>query len=170
MMKKTTLIWSFLLSFTFSSTAQWEWVNPRPSGYLASTIIFTDTLSGFILSGNGDLVNTTDQGGNWSVKKNFPNGVILDLKDSTGIIAGNGGTIYVSRDNGNNWLQKNSGTFDNFFAADIVSRDTIFVAARSGKIYRTDNGGDTWLPFYCGIQISSIEFINSKVGLQQSSR
>ncbi|TWV93307.1 WD40/YVTN/BNR-like repeat-containing protein [Chitinophaga pinensis] len=48
--------------------------------------------------------------------------------------------------------------------ADIVSRDTMFMANDNGNIYRSDDRGVTWHSFNCGVRISSIEFINSKIG------
>jgi photosystem II stability/assembly factor-like uncharacterized protein len=48
--------------------------------------------------------------------------------------------------------------------ADIVNRDTIFMASANGKIFRSDDRGNSWKTFNCGISIASIEFINSKVG------
>jgi photosystem II stability/assembly factor-like uncharacterized protein len=154
----------FLLFFYTSSSAQWEWLNPKPSGYGCSKVIFTDSLKGFIHNSNGDLMVTTNQGGNWHVQKNFPLTVTMDMKDSTGVICGYAGTIYISRDNGNTWVKKNTGISDYFLMADVVSRDTLFLANNNGKIYRSDDGGSSWKTFNCGIQISSIEFINSKVG------
>jgi photosystem II stability/assembly factor-like uncharacterized protein len=154
----------FLLFFYTSSSAQWEWLNPKPSGYGCSKVIFTDSLKGFIHNSNGDLMVTTNQGGNWHVQKNFPLTVTMDMKDSTGVICGYAGTIYISRDNGNTWVKENTGISDYFLMADVVSRDTLFLANNNGKIYRSDDGGSSWKTFNCGIQISSIEFINSKVG------
>jgi len=154
----------FLIFCYTSSSAQWQWVNPQPSGYGCSKIIFTDSLKGFIHNGNGDLMVTTNQGGNWQVQNNFPFTVTMDMKDSTGVICGYSGAVYISRDNGNTWVKKNTGISDYFLMADVVSKDTLFLANNNGKIYRSDDGGNSWQTFNCGIQISSIEFINSKVG------
>jgi photosystem II stability/assembly factor-like uncharacterized protein len=88
----------------------------------------------------------------------------MDLKDSTAVIAGYSGAFYISHDSGNTWQAKNSGTSDYFQFVDVVSSDTIFLANTTGKILRTYNGGDSWQSLTCDQQISSIEFINSKVG------
>ena len=143
---------------------QLEWLNPKPSGYWCNKVIFTDAQNGFVFNSNGDLFNTSDQGDHWNLQQNFPSAVIMDMKDSTGVIAGYGGTVYISSDNGKNWTRKNTGYADYFSMADIVSRDTIFLASTTGKIIRSDDGGSTWKSFNCGIQIKSVEFINSKLG------
>jgi photosystem II stability/assembly factor-like uncharacterized protein len=88
----------------------------------------------------------------------------MDLKDSTGLIAGYGGMFHISRDSGSTWQSKSLGTSDYIQFVDIVSSDTFFLASPNGKVFRTYNGGNTWVTLNCGRQISSIEFINSKVG------
>jgi len=161
--RKITLL-LIVLGFFFTAHSQWEWLNPKPSGYACSRIFFADAQKGFVLSANGDLNTTINQGLSWEFKRNFPNALSMDFKDSTAAISGFGGTFYISKDSGNTWQLKNVGTFDYFSFVDVVSSDTIFLATTNGKIMRTYNGGNSWQSLSCGIQISSIEFINSKVG------
>lgn len=161
--KQLTLL-LFTLACFFTAHSQWEWLNPRPSGHTNAKIFFTNAQKGLILNGNGDLNTTANQGISWEFKRNFPNAVSMDLKDSTAAICGYSGTFYTSKDSGNTWQLKNVGTTDYFSFVDVVSSDTIFLATTNGKIMRTYNGGSNWQSFNCGIQISSIEFINSKVG------
>lgn len=161
--KLTVFIVAFCL-FSYAASGQMEWLNPKPSGYWCNKVIFTSAQNGFIFNSNGDLLNSSDQGDHWNLQQNFPSAVIMDIKDSTGVISGYAGTVYVSRNNGKDWARKNTGYADNFTMADIVSRDTIFLASTTGKIVRSDDGGNTWKPFNCGIQIKSVEFINSKLG------
>lgn len=150
--------------FSYIALGQAEWLNPKPSGYWCNKVIFTDAQNGFIFNSNGELFITSDQGDHWALQQKFPSAVILDMKDTTGVIAGYGGTVYVSRNNGKDWTKKYTGYSDYFSMADIVSRDTIFLASTTGKIIRSDDGGNTWKSFNCGIQIKSVEFINSKLG------
>src|SRR5688572_9736635 len=164
MNKKFTVLLAIVLSFSSYALAQWEWVNPKPSGYTGSKVFFTDSLNGLIFYSNGDLVTTNDQGITWNFKQNFSGTLTMDIKDSTGVICGYNGLVYLSTDNGNSWQWKNAGIADNLFYLDIVSRDTIFMASSTGRIYRSDDRGNCWKTFYVGAQISSIEFINSKVG------
>src|SRR5205814_7290672 len=84
----------------------WQWLNPQPSGSTNRNVFFTDTQHGFILNDNGDLMRTSDQGGHWEITDHFPNNAvntpIMNIADSTGVIAFNG-ALYVSSDNGNTW-------------------------------------------------------------------
>jgi photosystem II stability/assembly factor-like uncharacterized protein len=164
MLKKTLLVSLLLIFFVSDLCAQWEWLNPKPSGYSCSKIHFIDTLNGFVMNANGDLFATNDQGANWKLKKNFPNALTLSMKDSVAVVTGYLGTFYISRDYGNTWTKKSTGVTDYFFAVDVVGGDTVFIATTNGKILSTTDGGNTWQTFNCGIQINSIEFINSMVG------
>ena len=139
----------FLLSFFFFSvtaTAQWEWLNPRPSGFHNLKILFTDHQNGFILNMNNDLLKTTNTGKSWEHLTHFPEGSdAIDIKDSTGVVSGNFGMIYLSSDNGNSWDPLNT-SIDNYFQfVNVVSRDTFFITGGDqngyGKIYRTNIRG-----------------------------
>ena len=142
--------------------AQWEILNPKPAGFTCNKIIFTDAQNGFILNSNGDLIKTTDQGAHWNVVQNFPSTMTMDLKYSTGLIVGNG-VLYISSDNGNTWQRKNTW-FSGVQFVDIVSSDTLFLASSTGTVYRSDDRGNTWNFYAVGTYLSSIEFVNSKVG------
>lgn len=159
-----TIVIALLLLLPAVSIAQWQWLNPKPSAYGGLNVIFTDAVTGFILQADGSLVKTVDQGVHWEVNQRFSGVLTMDIHDSTGVLAGYGGTVYISSDIGNTWERKNTGNGDVYAMADIVSRDTLFLANENGNIYRSDDRGATWQSFYCGIRISSIEFINSKVG------
>jgi photosystem II stability/assembly factor-like uncharacterized protein len=88
-------------------------------------ILFLLTVKQVIyLTPNGDLYRTIDLGSSWQFVNNFPNARCMDIKDSTGVIAGILGTLYVSSDNGNSWQQMNTDSDDLFERINIVSRDT----------------------------------------------
>jgi photosystem II stability/assembly factor-like uncharacterized protein len=161
---KFVLLPVIFLCFVSTAISQWQWLNPKPAGYTNSKVIFIDSLKGFILNSNGDLLKTTDQGTNWSLVQNFPNATTMDMVGSTGVICGYSGTLYITKDNATTWQKINTGITEYYFRADIINKDTMFLSNSSGKIYRSDDGGNTWTTLNSGIQISSMEFINSKVG------
>src|SRR5580698_4257063 len=104
MEKKFFLLWFQLFCVALANGQnQWEWLNPRPSGYSYVKLVFTDRLTGSILNGNGDLIKTADQGNSWHNVGNFPRATSMDIRDSTGIIASITGGVYLSSDNGNTW-------------------------------------------------------------------
>lgn len=173
---KPIILFCFYILYCINATAQWQWLNPKPSGYNNAKIIFTDHNSGYILNGNGDLYKTTNTGDSWSVVGNYPSVNCLDIKDSTGVMAGYNGALYLSTDNGNNWQLINSGIPDVFETVNIVSRDTIFLSngysygMGYGNIYKTTDRGKTWTSLHCNIPIHSIAFVDSKTGFVGSTQ
>jgi len=154
----------YLLSY-----AQWQWSNPQPSGYINYNITFTGTNDGFILNSNGDLIHTTDGGSRWKIQQHFPNTTMMELLDSTGIIAGYNGTIFISPDNGSTWnnvLFPYSGSLNQ---VNIVSRDSLFMLRTSSTTGATElclstNRGTTWKITGSRLYIRSFQFLNATTG------
>ena len=168
--KIALFICCYLITGTHAN-AQWQWLNPRPSGYGINKIVFTNHATGYILNSNGDLYKTTNTGISWQQTGTFPKALCMDIKDSTGVIAGFQGTVYISSDNGDSWQEIKTGIVDGFETVNIVSRDTFFLSnsynnsyGNSGNIYETTDRGKTWINLTCGTSIHSITFVNSKTG------
>ena len=147
---------------------QWQWLNPRPSGYSCLKVVFTDHVTGFILNSNGDLIRTSDQGNSWTIAGNFPRATCMDVKDSTGVIASITGRVYVSSDNGTSWQAVRTDTVDAFQFVNIVSRDSFFISTPNGIIYSTGDRGKSWVANTCNARLSCLSFINSKIGFAGS--
>ena len=96
----------FLKSSSRQFSSQWQWLNPKPAGHNNLKICLFGANDGFILNYNGDLIRTKDRGNTWAIQQNFPLARTMDLKDSTGIIAGFSNSIYISTDNGTSWQKK----------------------------------------------------------------
>ncbi len=164
-MRKIILFFLIVLCCNCNSFAQWQWLNPTPSGYVNTKLAFINNDSGFLFNQGGDLFKTADRGTNWQLVQNFPNANVMDLAFSTGIIAGLNNTIYISSDNGQTWEFKNPVWLGNIKKAEIISRDTIFIMTDSSKLYKTNNKGNTWNPLnFPNVPIRSIDFVNSKLG------
>lgn len=154
-----------------TSFCQWKWLNPQPSGYSNNKIVFTSADTGYLLNANGDLFKTSNTGNKWTLSRKFPSASGMDMAYGTGVICGYN-ALYVSADNGNSWQKRDSvesgSSFFQFYKADIVSRDTIFIINPNSSfaaIYRSDNRGQTWqktgTPPY---GILSIDFVSSSLG------
>lgn len=169
-MRKNLLVLLGFLFCYFSSSAQWQWLNPTPSGYINTKLTFISKDTGFLFNYAGDLFKTTNQSASWQIVQNFPPGSAMDIAHSTGVIAGWNNTLYISTDNGLNWTFKNPGIAANFTRIDIISRDTILlVDTDRGKIFKSTNRGDTWQPLGTpNTNIRSVDFINSNLGFVAS--
>lgn len=164
-MKKIPGILSFLLaSFAGFGQSGWQWLNPQPSGFNNVKVKFTDRQNGFILNSNGDLLRTGDQGGQWQQTDHFPNALIMDIAHTTGVIAGNNGTAYLSHDNGASWSAVNIGTTDALTLVSIVSRDTLYLGSGNGDLFETMDGGQSWVALSCKQPIKCIWFVDSRTG------
>lgn len=173
MRKQFILVLIFLFFYQLSYT-QWQWSNPQPSGYINNKITFTSSSDGFIFNNNGDLINTTDGGNSWKIQQNFPNTSMMELLDSTGIIAGYNGTIFISPDNGSTWNNVLFPYTGSINQVDIVSRDSIFMLRTSSitgatELCQSTNRGTTWKITNSRLYIRSFQFLNSKIGYAASN-
>lgn len=171
LLPKVALLFSILTVFTLNVQAQWQWLNPKPSGYADTRIVFPSHDTGYILNANGDLFKTSNRGDSWEPFTHFAESPLcMDIQHSTGVIGCSGGMLYLSGDNGNNWQLVNTGINDNFETINIVSQDTFFLscgydyAHGYGNIYETTDRGKTWITLHCDIPIHSIVFPDSKTG------
>src|SRR5579863_776697 len=133
----TLLTCQLLLTGLCIGQNNWQWLNPRPTGYSCLNVVFTDHQRGYILNSNGDLISTSDQGNSWKITGHFPGAVSMAIQDSTGVIATYGGGLYATFDNGNSWGAINVDTTDQFAFVNVVSRDSFFVSTTAGRIYAT---------------------------------
>lgn len=164
MIKQIFIILFIYFFILIDLNAQWNWVNPKPENYSASKIIFTDDTTGFIFNAGGSLIKTIDRGINWKLVKRFGSMYLLDIHDSTAVVAGNTGVIYVSHNNCNSWQLIIAG-IGAITGIDIVSRDTIFLTSNTA-LYKSFDRGITWqiIPVPSGTTIQSFEFVDSKLG------
>lgn len=89
--------------------------------------------------------------------------------NATSAFAGGGvGAFFKTNDKGLNWVEK-SIKYEQGDIWDIAFKDSlnIWVATDAGRIYHTQNGGDTWQLQYVdgnGNAIRSISFLNDTIG------
>lgn len=129
---------------------------------------------------NDDVYTSDDGGANWrsvGVRQNFPLGyprgvlvqpgnpqtIFLTLGDTT---PGRTGTIMRSRDTGRTWenltlpVQPNTAMW--VINSQPFNPGTVLAGSRYGYLYRSDNGGDTWVKLWREVsEISSILWIPS---------
>ncbi|MFN7014541.1 MAG: FlgD immunoglobulin-like domain containing protein, partial [Bacteroidia bacterium] len=94
----------------------------------------------------GSYYKSTDGGTSW-ITLSAPSDVndIWVQSDGTVFIATNPSGIYMSTNQGNNWLEKNTGiSSKNFGIIRGSSNNNILVSSGNGAVYRTTNKGTSW--------------------------
>src|SRR5688500_16119935 len=165
-MRKFIFILTALFLLNHTIIAQFTWLNPKPSGFSNSKITFVNTDTGYLFNSNSELFKTYDGGITWAMQQRFPGAVAMDIKDSTGVISGYSGVVYISTDNGITWQQKSTGFGDNFLKIDIISRDTILlINPNPGTIFKSTNRGNSWqISGIANPNMIGVDFTQSNLG------
>ncbi len=165
-LKKFLATLLFFLMLGEFARAQFKWLNPKPSGYSNNKMIFINRDTGFLFNANSELLQTVDSGNTWTNQRRFPGAVVMDLKDSTGVIAGYNGVLNISADNGKTWEAKSTGSVDNYLKVDVISRDTIILFNPIlGRIFKTSNRGNTWQVTFTTLKnTTNVDFVSTNVG------
>jgi len=108
---------------------------------------FTSDNIGFVTATGGTILRTDDMGDTWYF---LNSGIITHLNsidfvdDSTGYAAGIAGKILKTEDKGITWVQQTcpNASYDNIAFID----DNLGFAHAGRSIYKTTNGGVTWIP------------------------
>jgi hypothetical protein len=128
-----------------NSGNSWTMVNNGlNSGYGVTTLVIKgDTI--FAGTDGGGISFSSNNGNNWT-STNFPDSIeVKDLAISGNKIfaAGDLG-VYLSTNDGSNWLKVNTGLPNDFYNAIIAKGDTIFVGSENNGVYMSSNYGSNW--------------------------
>ena len=147
----------FILAFTFTGGPPQGWYQQfLPSlsgGQVVSDIIFLDSLTGFIVTDNSTIndtssvLKTTNGGDNWQIVytaiDDFSTIAFTDM--NTGFICG--GDLYKSTNGGNSWFTINRPNQTKMEDMFVLNKDTFWVVdsdGLTGGVFRTTNGGVNW--------------------------
>ena len=142
-----------------------KWVKKSPPPYSITKIAINPVrASVFIYASSednrGTLYRSTNNGETWEEKLRAY--VITDIfiTPSGEIYLGAGRNIYYSNNNGDNWTNKsNENTGVNSIDCIVEGADgTLYAGMFYSGVYRSTNGGDTWLPpsNYTNVQINKL--------------
>jgi len=108
----------------------------------------------------GGLANTKVAAQNFWEQTNGPyGGTVLSfvINANAHIFAGtNGGGIFRSADNGENWIKVNTGLTNTFVSALAINSKRHIFAGTRGGVFRSTNNGDTWTPANTGLGIAEV--------------
>ena len=142
------------LLFTTNGGDMWDStiINKFENVNLFGDLCFVDSLTGFIATDKGSLLQTTDGGKTWFEKSTGINKYLYEINfiDKKNVwIGGMGGTIIRTTDGGENWMQITSPSTEDIVKIWFVDDKegyvtTITSSWGGGKIYYTSDGGNSW--------------------------
>ena len=90
----------------------------------------------------------------------------IEFIDNIGFCAGEKGELLKSRDSGQTWKAKISGTLDNITSIMFLDTNIGYFSTSTGYIHKTINGGNSWKSIKLQIgAIMGIDFLNNSIGL-----
>ncbi|MDT3695993.1 MAG: YCF48-related protein [Ignavibacterium sp.] len=162
------LLWTLSTKY-FDAIAQQGWISqtPKPQGSHLLSVCYRNENDIWTVGNNGVVLNSTDSGYNWNLstinpKCNFFR--IQFVNENFGIICGREreyepsalikeyGIILTTADAGISWTKK-------FKVSDLLQDAFFFdqmngwAAADSGKVFKTTDGGNSWIKYYCGANV-----------------
>ena len=166
------LITQLTIGLSYSQSG-WFWVNPYPTGNIINCVKFINKQTGYVATGGGSIMKTTNSGNNWIIQKadNEADFNSLCFVDSnTGYAAGTysnyysspAGFVYRTTNGGRYWGKIYSDTSFVINTIQFINKDVGF----ADSLMKTTNGGYNWfkLPVDTGFKISSYYFINENTG------
>lgn len=164
-MKKYFKLLTFILISSNNSFCQnqWEWLNPKPSGYTGVGIHFISRDTGFIIN-NKEILLTTDSGETWGAIKKISSANDINFMKPFGFIVGNRGSVLKTSNNGMDWNMINIGTTQDLNTINIISIDTIIITSEN-KLFKSYDGGNLWQSINIPNNIVKKSFfVNSSTG------
>jgi photosystem II stability/assembly factor-like uncharacterized protein len=136
-------------------------------------IQFINESEGYALGEEGKIIKSMDGGVNWELNHTHPGTELTSIHfiDTTnGWACGSGNTILKFDDNAENkWVSvRNENEWDGSVWNDIyfLDKDLGWVVGLDGSIYRTEDGGNTWLNESTGLfnDLNAIYMVNNNTG------
>lgn len=155
LLKNTHLLLAAMLILPSLLIAQqtegWEKLAPTPPPVTLNDIYMFDENKMVAVGDEGNLLSTSDGGTTWDFQENvLGNTNILRAVDffneNNGIAIGNAGTsrpLYTT-DGGETWNRANSSLGAGIYDVQMLSETLAYAVANQGKVFRTDDGGQSW--------------------------
>ena len=139
-----------------SAAAGSDWVQARvPTRTLLTAVHMHDELTGWAVGHDATILRTSDGGDSWTVVHDAPEEELplLDVwfRDRlNGLAVGAYGFAVATEDGGDTWTGRTISGDDYHLNALIpapgqaAGSQLLYIAAESGVIYRSEDGGETW--------------------------
>jgi|GEM_PF-2134318 len=109
-------------------------------------VVFTDSDNGFVTGASGVILKSTDGGVTWQNRNSNTSVSLVNLCSigNNNVWALGDSVISKSTDAGETWRIINT-TGNSFVKIKFVNLNTGWALNKEGSLYRTDNGGESWL-------------------------
>jgi photosystem II stability/assembly factor-like uncharacterized protein len=111
-------------------------------------VCFLDTQNGFVAGAYGQFLATTDGGRTWTPRRVIEEDFFLNRitagPTGTLYLAGEHGTLLRSTDRGISWTPIRTPYEGSFFGILPLGPKTLLAHGLRGRIYRSEDDGDTW--------------------------
>jgi photosystem II stability/assembly factor-like uncharacterized protein len=163
---------------TTNGGGTWVSLDPGTGGDLYS-VWFADSNTGFVAGSDGTLLKTANAGASWTVQS-VPASVSLRAVffsgANIGYVVGDSGVILKTTNGGSSWSLQPFGPASLMLYSVYFVNDTIgwlggwgqFLQSWQSEIFRTDNGGTTWVfqyAMYPSGAPTGLFFANKDTGL-----
>ena len=135
-------------------------------------LCYADATTLFLVGGDERIYKSTNAGFFWT---EIDSGVVLhtylgvEFYDvNFGIVTGEDGKVLVTTDGGTNWTISNAGGSGLMHSACIMNQSTAFIVGAPEQVYKSINGGITWLSDFSGGNTEAfykVKFTENNTGL-----
>lgn len=114
---------------------------------------FEDERRGYAIGAFGQIFRTTDAGDSWSSlsgQLDNPDSLhfnaIARVPEFGLVVAGERGTLWLSRDDGASWSRLDTGYDGHLYGVVRAQSGALFAYGFAGNLFRSDDGGQSWKP------------------------
>ncbi|MHC1737385.1 MAG: YCF48-related protein [Ignavibacteriaceae bacterium] len=145
----------------------WFWQNPLPHGNTISSVDFIDVNNGISVGERGSVSITTNGGFDWTLQNSqtsYDLWSVHFLRYDLALAFGDNGVFLKSTDGGITWQKRFLSPISNLTSASFIDDNIGWVYGPS-LLYKTTDGGESWVSKYPGIVgISAISFASQTTG------
>ena len=121
---------------------------------------FRDALQGWAVGSYGMLLATTDGGQSWQYQSSLDNpdrlhlNTVLGLADGALLVAGEGGQVYRSPDNGMHWQASITLGPESFYKLLALKNGEILAMGFGGALFASHDNGTSWQPLNNPVKVA----------------
>ena len=155
-----------LFMISFPSAQTWYSIEPRATEKDLASIYFCDSLNGWAVGFDGDIIHSSDGGFTWAPQTSGVTDTLYDVYFSDishGWAVGRNGSVLQTLDGGTTWKKHLKRTNHELLKV-RTSGDTVIIVSQFKLLFKSIDGGMTWTDLSTGFldDVYCVEFIGLK--------